>query len=96
VHNPVDVLGDANGETYGKAIDILLASDSIDGLVVILTPQKMTDDVGTANEIVRVSKKYKKPVLACFMGANIIAKGVSILRENRIPQYPIPSVPQKP
>jgi acetyltransferase len=90
VHNPVDVLGDANGETYGKAIDILLASDSIDGLVVILTPQKMTDDVGTANEIVRVSKKYKKPVLACFMGANIIAKGVSILRENRIPQYPIP------
>jgi acetyltransferase len=58
--------------------------------VVILTPQKMTDDVGTANEIVRVSKKYKKPVLACFMGANIIAKGVSILRENRIPQYPIP------
>ncbi len=90
VHNPVDVLGDASGETYGKAIDILLASESVDGLVIILTPQKMTDDVGTAKEIVRVTGKYNKPVLTCFMGADIISKGVAILQANRIPQYPIP------
>lgn len=90
VHNPVDVLGDATGETYGKAMEILLSSEAVDGLVVILTPQKVTDDVGAAQEIVRMSKKFKKPVLACFMGADIISKGVAILRENRIPQYPIP------
>ncbi len=90
VHNPVDVLGDANGDTYGKAIDILLSSDSVDGLVVILTPQKMTDYEGTANEIVRVTKKCRKPVFTCFMGAGIISKGVEILQTNRIPQYPIP------
>jgi acetyl coenzyme A synthetase (ADP forming)-like protein len=90
VHNPVDVLGDASGATYGKAIDVLLASSCIDGLVVILTPQKMTDDAATAEEIVKVAAKYKKPVLACFMGADIISKGVSILRANKIPQYPIP------
>jgi acetate---CoA ligase (ADP-forming) len=90
VHNPVDVLGDANGETYGKAVDVLLASDSIDGLVVILTPQKMTDDVGTAKAIVKVAHKYNKPVLTCFMGANIVSKSVAILRENKIPQYSIP------
>jgi|WetSurMetagenome_2_1015567.scaffolds.fasta_scaffold00008_121 acetate---CoA ligase (ADP-forming) len=90
VHNPVDVLGDASGETYGKAMEILLASDSIDGLVVILTPQKMTDDEGTAREVVRVSKGSNKPVLTCFMGADIISKGIAVLRDNRIPQYPIP------
>lgn len=90
VHNPVDVLGDASGETYGKAIDILLDSGSIDGLVVILTPQKMTDDKGAAEEIARVAKKYRKPVLACFMGAAIVEKGVSVLRANKIPQYPVP------
>ncbi|HUI92598.1 MAG TPA: acetate--CoA ligase family protein [Chitinivibrionales bacterium] len=90
VRNPVDVLGDAKGERYGSAMEILLASPAIDGLVVILTPQKMTDDVGTAREIVRVSKQFNKPVLTCFMGANIVAGGVAILRENKIPQYGIP------
>jgi acetyltransferase len=90
VQNPVDVLGDAPGSLYGKAIDILLASGSIDALVVILTPQKMTDDIATAQVIVDISKKYNKPVLACFMGADIIARGVNILKENKIPQYSIP------
>jgi acetyl coenzyme A synthetase (ADP forming)-like protein len=88
--NPVDVLGDAGGEIYGKAIDILLAGGSVDGIVVILTPQKMTDVVGIAREIVNVVKKYAKPVLTCFMGADIVAEGVAILRSNKIPQYPIP------
>jgi acetyltransferase len=90
VQNPVDVLGDAPGSLYGKAIDILLASNSIDALVVILTPQKMTDDIATAQVIVDISKKYSKPVLACFMGADIIARGVTILKDNKIPQYTIP------
>jgi acetate---CoA ligase (ADP-forming) len=90
VQNPVDVLGDAPGSLYGKAIEILLASGSIDALIVILTPQKMTDDIATAQVIVDISKKYGKPVLACFMGADIIAKGVTILKDNKIPHYTIP------
>jgi acetyltransferase len=90
VHNPVDVLGDAGGEVYAKTIDVLLASSAVDSLLVILTPQKMTDDAATAQAIVELSKKYHKPVFACFMGANTIAKGVAILQDNKIPQYPIP------
>jgi acetyltransferase len=50
----------------------------------------MTDDNTTANSIVEVSKKYHKPILACFMGADIVAGGVSILRKNKIPCYSIP------
>ncbi|MDD5674024.1 MAG: acetate--CoA ligase family protein [Chitinivibrionales bacterium] len=89
-HNPVDVLGDAPGERYAKAIEILLASDDIDSLIVILTPQTMTDDSATANAIVQISKQFSKPVFACFMGADIISEGVKILERNKIPQYPIP------
>jgi acetyl coenzyme A synthetase (ADP forming)-like protein len=89
-HNPVDVLGDATGALYGATIETLLASDSVDSLIVLLTPQKMTDDVATAQAIVEKSQKYRKPVLACFMGADIIARGVEILRQNRIPCYAIP------
>jgi acetyl coenzyme A synthetase (ADP forming)-like protein len=90
VHNPVDVLGDADGERYGAAIEILLSSDDVDSLIVILTPQKMTDFKATAQHLVEKSKKYGKPVFACFMGAGIIAEGVKILQTNDIPQYSVP------
>ena len=90
VHNPIDVLGDAGADVYAGAIDLLLACGTVDSLIVILTPQKMTDDAGTARAIVDLSKKYRKPVFACFMGADTIARGVRILQENRVPQYPIP------
>jgi acetyltransferase len=89
-HNPVDVLGDAGPEIYAKAIDVLMEAEMVDCVIVILTPQKMTDDVATANAIVDASKRYRKPILACFMGADIIARGVNILRQNQIPCYPIP------
>jgi acetyltransferase len=89
-HNPVDVLGDAGAAVYASTIELLLSSNSVDSLIVILTPQKMTDDAGTANAIVELSRKYRKPVFSCFMGAHTIIKGVEILQANRIPQYPIP------
>lgn len=90
IANPVDVLGDADGELYGKAIDLLLRCESVDSLIVILTPQKMTDDRGTAQAVVDISRKYNKPVFGCFMGADIIIEGLKILRKNRIPQYGVP------
>lgn len=89
-HNPVDVLGDATGDMYGKAMEVAIASPEVDSMIVILTPQKMTDDDNVAQKIVEISKKYKKPVFACFMGAGSITRGVEILYDNRIPQYGVP------
>jgi len=89
-HNPVDVLGDADGERYHQALEISLADGGVDGVIVILTPQKMTDAAATARALVDVSKKFGKPVFGCFMGIDIIAQGVEILRKNHVPHYPIP------
>lgn len=89
-HNPVDVLGDAGPELYGKAIDIVLASDEVDGLIVILTPQQVTDSVGTARVLVEAAGRHGKPVFSCFMGGEAIADGIELLRANGIPQYPVP------
>jgi len=89
-NNPVDVLGDADRTRYGKSLDLTLKSNSVDGVIVILTPQKMTDDSGIAKELVKISKKYSKPVVACFMGADTVRNGLKVLRENNIPQYPVP------
>ncbi len=89
-HNPVDVLGDAKSEMYGKAMDIVIESPEVDSMMVVLTPQKMTDDDNVALKIVELSKKHNKPIFACFMGSENVAKGVKILRDNKIPQYGVP------
>ncbi len=68
IHNPVDVLGDAGGVVYGRAIEVLLSCDTVDSLIVILTPQTMTDDMATANAIVEASKRHRKPILDLLHG----------------------------
>jgi len=89
-NNPIDVLGDADSGRYGKSLDLTLKSNSVDGVIVILTPQKMTNDSAIAKELVKISKKYSKPVVTCFMGADTVKNGLNILRENHIPQYSVP------
>jgi len=90
VNNPVDVLGDADSDRYGKSLNMVLKCDSVDGVIVILTPQKMTKDLAIAKAIVKISNKYSKPVMACFMGSKTVVNGLKILRENSIPQYSVP------
>jgi acetyltransferase len=91
VHNPVDVLGDALADRYEFALDTVLDDPNVDTVVVLLTPQAMTECVATAEAIVRVARaKPGKPVLACFMGASKVAESLRVLREGRIPQYDSP------
>jgi acyl-CoA synthetase (NDP forming) len=88
VQNPVDVLGDALPDRYEFALDVVLDDPNVNAVIVLLTPQVMTDAQGTAQAIVNVlKKKPAKPVFACFLGAEKIAKGCDILRKNKIPQY---------
>ena len=60
VNNPIDMLGDASGDIYGRILDVALASDCVDGVIAILTPQKMTDDLATAKSIVGAAQKHGK------------------------------------
>ena len=91
IHNPVDVLGDALADRYEFAIDTVLDDPNVDTVLVLLTPQAMTQCPETAAAMVRVSKaKPGKQMLACFMGAMKIADALRVLREGRIPQYDSP------
>lgn len=90
-HNPIDVLGDALPDRYEFAIGVVLDDPNVDAVLILLTPQAMTDATGTAEAIVNVLKKKSgKPVFACFLGAEKVAKGNVILRDNKIPQYDSP------
>jgi acetyl coenzyme A synthetase (ADP forming)-like protein len=90
IHNPVDVLGDAAPDRYGKALDIVLADPGVDGVLVIATPQSNTDMGGTAEALVSKAKGCVKPILACWMGKKDAQAGIDILSVNRVPNYPFP------
>lgn len=89
-NNPVDIIGDASPERYAKALEIAAKDEQSDGLLVILTPQAMTDPTATAEALVPYAKSLGKPVLASWMGGQNVAEGDSILNRANIPTFPYP------
>jgi acetyltransferase len=89
-HNPIDILGDADPERYAKALEIAATDPNSDGLLVILTPQAMTDPTATAQRLAPYAKIDGKPVLASWMGGQSIAAGEAILNDAGIPTFPYP------
>ncbi len=92
VHNPVDVLGDALADRYEFALEVVLDDPNVNSVVVLLTPQAMTQSKETAEAVVKIvgQKKRDKPALACFLGAAKVDEGVQVLRRGGIPQYDSP------
>lgn len=89
-NNPVDILGDASPERYAKALDIASQDPNSDGMLVILTPQAMTDPTQTAEQLKPYALSMGKPVLASWMGGEDVAGGEAILNRVNIPTFPYP------
>lgn len=90
VNNPVDVIGDAAQDRYENALSAVIKDEGVDGALVILTPQSMTNAIGTAEVIIRIARRSHKPILCCFMGIIDVSTGVKHLQENGIPVYRFP------
>jgi acetyltransferase len=89
--NPVDVLGDARADRYKFALDTVAADPNVDGLIIVLTPQAMTEIGATAQAVCDKAAEIDKPILACFMGENRIQEGTDILAKHGVPNYPFPN-----
>jgi acetyltransferase len=88
--DPIDILGDADSERYRQATEIVLADPGVDGLLVLLTPQAMTDPTDCAEGVIRASRKVHKPVLACWMGEDLVEQGRRRFAEAGIPHFSSP------
>lgn len=88
--NPIDILGDADPDRYAKTLETAAKDPNSDGLLVILTPQDMTDPTGTAQRLVPYARSTGKPVLASWMGGSDVAAGTSILNGAGIPTFDYP------
>jgi acetyltransferase len=93
--NPVDILGDATPERYAAAMTLCMQDENVDGILVMLTPQAMTDPVGVATIITTLCKDNKntktcKPILACWMGDTQVEAGRKVLSEASVPHFRTP------
>jgi acetyl coenzyme A synthetase (ADP forming)-like protein len=90
VVNPIDVLGDAPADRYTLAIEAALSDPNVGILLVVLTPQTSTQIPETARSLGELSRKFKKPTFAAFMGDQAIHPAMEIFTRYSLPNYPVP------
>ncbi len=91
IHNPVDILGDALSDRYQGALNIIHRDSQVDAILVVLTPQSMTDIATVAKVVADQSKHSTRPIIACFMGDHRVEAGRKILAEAHIPVFADPN-----
>jgi acetate---CoA ligase (ADP-forming) len=87
ISNPIDILGDAKSDRYESTINELINEVSVDTILIILTPQLITEIEATAGVITDIIKKSSKPIFSCFIGGKDIRSGVRILEEQKAPWF---------
>jgi len=78
-NNPIDLVGDAQADRYAMALKNVKKYDFFDYVIVILTPQAMTQPLKTAKEVVAFASKIQKPVFACFLGGESVSQSIDFL-----------------
>ncbi len=88
--NPVDIIGDALSDRYHHAVKACLEDVNVDGVLVILTPQAMTKPLESALEVIQLSEKSRKPLLACWMGETQVAEARKTFAQAKKPYFGTP------
>jgi len=85
--NPVDIIGDAPPERYQQAVDICLEDPGVDGAIVILTPQAMTQPTEVAEALIKSAEKSNKPIMTSWMGGAQVEGARQIFNNAHIPDF---------
>lgn len=88
--NPIDVIGDAGPDRYQESVKIAANDPNTDGVLVIMTPQAMSDPVEIAKGLIPFAALKNKPILASWMGGEKAGEGESVLNASGIPTFPFP------
>ncbi|MBV8550615.1 MAG: bifunctional acetate--CoA ligase family protein/GNAT family N-acetyltransferase [Acidobacteriaceae bacterium] len=88
--NPIDIIGDADPDRYAESLKIAADDPNTDGLLVIMTPQAMSDPVAIAKKLTPFAKLKNKPILASWMGGERASEGEAVLNSAGIPTFPFP------
>ncbi|MBP6889719.1 MAG: acetate--CoA ligase family protein [Candidatus Moranbacteria bacterium] len=84
-HNPVDVLGDAQADRYERALTTLLSDQHVDMLIIIITPQAMTEALKTAEAIASARDRFPdKPIVVSLSGGKALAEAQDFLVQHKV------------
>ena len=94
LYNPVDLIGDAPAERYRKTLEVVIDDPQVHSILVLLTPTASAEIIETAEAIIEVSKKTKKPIFVNYMGGQRTRPGQKMLTDAGIPCsiYPEPLI----
>lgn len=87
INNPVDVLGDARADRFRIGLEALIEDKNVDAIVFLLTPQRGTEIEKTGKVLMDVSKKTTKPIVASFIGGELVEKEASKLKRSHLATY---------
>ena len=89
VQNPVDIIGDALSDRFDKSLEILVKENDADAILLLVTPQMMTEIERTAELV----KKYflEKPIIPVFLGGSQIKPAQEFFKQNGIINFNFPS-----
>ena len=89
--DPVDILGDAQPETYGQALTALLGAPEVDAVVVLNCPTAVADSTEAARAVAAAAKATPgKPVIGAWLGGEAMEPGRRELARARLPAYATP------
>ena len=88
--NPVDIIGDANGERYVKALDVLLEAEEVDTVLVMHAPTAITSSTEIAEQVIKTVKSHKANVMTCWVGQEQVGPARRMIRDAGIPAYETP------
>ena len=89
--NPVDILGDAPGERYGHALEILLGETEHDAILVMNCPTAVADSLDAAKAVVAARPPGRRaPLITCWLGETAVAESRRLFTASRIPTFETP------
>ena len=85
--NPVDIVGDADFNRFENVLNEVLQHENVGSVISMCTPSATLDYDKLAEVIVKMSKKYKKTMLASLMGLDEGITNREILAAGDVPYY---------
>jgi acetyl coenzyme A synthetase (ADP forming)-like protein len=92
LYNPIDIIGDATSDRYAAVLNAAVADPSVDGILLLLTPQAMTDVDNIADMVIKISSGTEKPIISAFIGGKTVRKAGEKLKMNAVPSFEYPEV----
>jgi acetyltransferase len=85
--NPIDIIGDAPGERYEKALSVLLKDGGIDAILVLNCPTAIASGKAAATAVINATRGSKRCVLTSWLGERAAGEARRLFAEERIPTY---------